>query len=61
MDLYEHEKAVPKLAQLRQELLSLDTVTNNSEKIIIQLKQLERLNSQAVKVSISGYINFLNL
>lgn len=61
MDLYEHEKAVPKLAQLRQELLSLDTVTNNSEKIIIRLKQLERLNSQAVKVSISGYINFLNL
>jgi inner membrane protein len=61
MDLYEHEKAVPKLAELRQELLSLDTVTNKSEKIIIQLKQLERLNSQAVKVSISGYINFLNL
>jgi hypothetical protein len=61
MDLYEHEKAVPKLAELRQELLRLDTVTNNSEKIIIQLKQLERLNSQAVKVSISGYINFLNL
>jgi inner membrane protein len=61
MDLYEHEKAVAKIAALKKELESLKPQEDNTGKITLQLNQLQNeLNNSKITL-VSGYIKFLDL
>jgi inner membrane protein len=62
MDLYQHEKAVAKIAELKKELETIKLQNDdNTGKITLQLQHLKKeLNNSRINL-VSGYIKFLDL
>ena len=61
MDIYQREKAVEKLAALKQELSQLKSTADESGKIELQLKQVQKEFEQRKKVLVSGYLQVASL
>jgi inner membrane protein len=60
MDLYEREKAVPQLAKLKTELENFNAAEDQSGKLRIQITQLKKEIETKRKITLSGYIQYLN-
>lgn len=62
MDLYEHEKAVTQIAELKEELETIKLQNDdNTGKLNLQLKQLQQQLDNSTINLVSGYIKFLDL
>lgn len=62
MDLYQHEKAVAKIAELKKELETIKLQNDdNTGKITLQLQHLKKELANSKINLVSGYIKFLDL
>lgn len=61
MDIYAREKAVPELAKLKEELLSLESSQDETGKLKIQLSQIEKEIESKRKILVSGYLQYVVL
>lgn len=61
LDLYEREKAVKQLKQLRSDLATFPEIEDHSPKLLLQIQGLQTKVIEAEKTQISGYLTFLVL
>jgi hypothetical protein len=61
MDLYSREKATAKIAELKKELETTKPHEDNTGKITLQLKQLQKELDNSKITLVSGYIKFIDL
>lgn len=61
LDLYEREKAVKQLSQLRSDLAKFPEINDNSQKLLLQISGLKSKVIEAEKTQISGYLTYLVL